>query len=238
LLTIKTQKQMKTVKLTAVSTMVAQVAAGESFDAVIDDNGTVYLPFMQGDFGAARAAANTGGGEAAASTSRGRGAAKPAADAGPKVSEAEVTKIFTQLNDDGETNAALAALTALNPAAEAAVTKVVENFMTDSTTPLETAVADALAALTGGAAAAPAKTGRGAAKAAPAEKLLEIADLKKGMKVDVYLNESNFDEAEQAGWYPGEVTAVGRGGKVTFTFDDGDVLEYNAETMDKVREQK
>lgn len=218
---------MKKFELVATTALVAQIAAGEKVSVVVDGEGNLFIPILQ-------SAALTGSGgkvvEIAAGASAavaetvapkrgaGRGAAAPATAPAVKDHTATLTKIFSQLADDGEVNAASDALAALtdDDAKHGQLTELVNQFMSDESLTVEGQVAAANTILSSAAAAPKRGAARGAAAPA-APKTLNVADLKKGDRVEVFLS-GEIVGADAEGWYAGEVTKT-RGG-VAFTFDD------------------
>lgn len=234
---------MKETQIKPVSTLVAQYPAGQPIRAIISDEGTVYVPLLEGSFGSS---APTKKSSAAASVTDEEVAAAPASQKRGRKTEEETTapggvsaekvsELVSKLNsgkiDETEAAKSLKALTT-DKKVHAAIQEVIDNFMADSNITEEACTADMLKAF--GIKASGAGRGRGSKKDEAAEVIdpteesaepIDLKDLSVGDKVLVELKAPTYDE----GYYEAEVTKVGR--KVTFKFDDGDVLEYDPATM-------
>lgn len=244
---------MKKFKLVTTATLVAQITAGDTVDIIVDESGTLYLPVASSNgFGGGKpssskevAAPETAEAieSAAAPKQRGRGGAKDVAQAAAKVVSAiersAVLTIFQEVEANGDENSD-AAIDALGLSADvsAKVKELVSDFMADADLTADGQTDAAMKLIDGGGSEAPAKSKRGGGKAAPVEKLVEAKDLKKGDKVAVWLNGDAVQDEKDVRWWNAEVTKVGRGGLIEFTFEeDGESAEYDADLMDKIKYQ-
>ena len=250
--------------------LLAQVNAGSEFTAVVDENGTIFIPLVTVSAlkgGAAEppkkretttteetpestgtvkkkrgvaseeAPAADEEGEEEAPTPRGKKkAAKEAEEETEEggVDEAAVKKLFAALDggkkSDEEVITELQKMTT-DKAVKSAVKKVVAVFMGDSKMTTEQVTKNAIAALNGEAAPASEPGTRTAKKKAG----VKVEELENGDEITLLLTGEDEDSGEPVAERWGATVKKGRGGKITFTFEDGDVQDYDPEVHSEIQ---